>query len=419
MMPMLFASISRPELLDHLPDSIDARASRPVLLTLRRSPCFAEEAREALLERLLELHPPFCDLEADSRASFLENMLQKHPRTKFILSYHNFEETPGDLEPIYRAMARYPAYSYKIAAKALSANDALRMLLFARKHPGVSAICMGERGEFARVLGPVVGNPIDYACLEEPLAPGQLSVRELVEMYRYRTLNPQTALYGLIGDPVAHSRSPQYHNEVFRRLGRNAVYVKMAVRSEELSEFFPLAKELGVRGLSVTMPLKEKVLPFVDRGDLKLGAINTLVFKQGEITGVNTDGQGALDALEKRGAVRGKTVVLLGAGGAARAIALEAKRRGALLFIVNRTREKGEALARAVGGVCDFPSRYDILINCTPVSPSVAFQPSTLVMDIINRETQFLLEAKSAGCQTVLGEEMFINQAAAQAHLWH
>ena len=194
---------------------------------------------------------------------------------------------------------------------------------------------------------------------------------------------------------------------------------EMVLRLTTLSEFFPLAKELGVRGLSVTMPLKEKVLPFVDRGDLKLGAINTLVFKQGEITGVNTDGQGALDALEKRGAVRGKTVVLLGAGGAARAIALEAKRRGALLFIVNRTREKGEALARAVGGVCDFPSRYDILINCTPVSPSVAFQPSTLVMDIINRETQFLLEAKSAGCQTVLGEEMFINQAAAQAHLWH
>jgi hypothetical protein len=123
--------------------------------------------RESKLLDLLKLDPPFMDLEYDMRKDFLEKALKNHPKTAFILSYHNFEKTPDDLENLFQMMSIYPAYQYKIAAMALSTIDALRMLLFAKEHLKVSVICMGEKGEFARVLGPVVGNLLNYANLEK------------------------------------------------------------------------------------------------------------------------------------------------------------------------------------------------------------------------------------------------------------
>lgn len=230
----------------------------PVMLTVRKAACRSEEQREALIEQLLKLEPPFFDLEYDMREDFLSRVLKSYPKTQFVLSYHNFQETPADLESIYQAMSRYSAYTYKIAVFCRSTNDALRTLLFAKKYPSVSAICMGEKGSFARVLGPVIGNRINYAALDAPIAPGQLCLDELISIYRYPKLKSDTALYGLIGDPVEQSQGHLYHNNALK----DAVYVKMCVKPEELSEFFPLAKAIGFRGLSVTMPLKEKVLPF-------------------------------------------------------------------------------------------------------------------------------------------------------------
>jgi 3-dehydroquinate dehydratase/shikimate dehydrogenase len=300
-------------------------------------------------------------------------------------------------------MQRYEAFNYKIAAQAQSTSEALRLLLFAKAHDQCSAMAMGRAVSFARVLGPVVGNSVDYACHQDAIAPGQLSVAELHSIYRYTTLNRATAIYGLIGDPVEQSIGHLYHNAQLQ----GAVYVKMRVTSEELPTFIPLAKALGIRGLSVTAPLKEAIVPFVDTLESKSGAVNTLRFDQDRIIGTNTDGAGALDALEKRGPVAGKTMVLLGTGGVARGIAFEAKARGAVVHVRGRDE---------VG----LPARTDILINCTPSAPSVDFHPDMLVMDCVYspRLTPFLRAAAHKGCAIVYGEELFFNQAARQIAFW-
>ncbi len=400
----------------------------PVMFTFRGS-C-AE--KESIILELLKLKPQFFDLEYDMRGDFLIKTIEDHPSTQFILSYHNFEKTPDDLEAIYQNMKKTPSFGVKIACMTRCANDALRMLLLSKKHADLSAICMGDLGSFARPLGPVVGNLIDYACasVDDKTAPGQLSVSELVDIYRYRSLNRQTALYGLIGDPVEQSRGHMYHNDVFAKRSHNSVYVKMNVKLDELSQFFSLAKELGFLGLSVTMPLKEAVLAHINEKDpfvLGCESSNTLLLSSEKILGTNTDGQGALDAIERKMKVRNKTVVLIGAGGSARAIAFEAKARGANVWIVNRTVSKAKHLALLFdcqfGSLFDFPPSYDILINCSPDPMPIEerfLSPNALVMDIVYtpRETLFLKKALQKGCEVVFGEEMFFNQADLQTRFW-
>ncbi|MGA8164111.1 MAG: shikimate dehydrogenase [Waddliaceae bacterium] len=413
------------------------RASCPVMLTLRKTSHGGkfkgtELEREALIKRLLTLNPPFFDLEYDMNPKFLRETLKSHPKTKFVLSYHHFQETPTDPDEIYRSMQKYPAFCYKIAAMANSTNDALKLLLFVRKHPQASAICMGEKGGFARVLGPIAGNLIDYASIDskEQTGPGQLTEHELIDVYHFPSLNKNTSIYGLIGDPVENSPGHLYHNAAFRNIHLNAVYVKMAVKANELADFISLAKELGIRGVSVTIPLKEAVLPFVDEVDetaKRIGAVNTLLFAEGRIKGTNTDGIGALDAIEKKISVQGKKMVLLGAGGAARSIAFEAKARGADVLALNRTVERAKKLATDIGceggGLNEVPDHYDILVNCSPdpmpIDPK-KIQPTTVVMDSVYhpRETPFLKEASSRHCRIVYGEEMFLNQAARQTAFW-
>ncbi len=452
---MLFTSLSNPDIPKDLPPAVEGLELRldlcpkidleeikkflsasplPVMLTLRKPSQGGkfhgtEEEREGLIERLLAFSPPFFDLEGDMRPAFLLKATQSHPKTRFVLSHHDFEKTPENLHEIYTTLSRHSPFTCKIAVMATSANDALRMLLFAKKHPGASAICMGEKGKFARVLGKVAGNLLDYAVLkgDQPTAPGQISIQDLVDIYRYPSLNTHTDIYGLIGNPVAKSPGHIYHNGVFQKRNVNAVYIKMIVNPEELETFIRYAKELGIRGLSVTIPLKEKILPFVDEMDAKTRAtlaVNTLLFKGGRIYGTNTDGTGALDAIEKQLKVKGKKVVLIGAGGAARGIAFEATARGAHVLILNRTRSRAEELAAAVGGASggleDIPLDADILINCSPDPMPIDIPSTSLVMDIViaPKETSFLKEAQRLGCRIVHGEEMFLNQAQAQTNFW-
>lgn len=412
-------------------------AKAPVMLTLRKASQGGkypgtEEERKALIEQLLSLHPPYFDLEYDMDPKFIADMIQKYPRTKFVLSYHNFEATPSDLEGLCSTLQKTLAFCYKIAAKALSTNDALKMLLLAKKYPKVSVICMGERGEFARVLAPLVGNAVNYASLttDTKTGPGQLSVTELEDIYHYSRLNKDTAIYGLIGEPVEKSPGHRHHNAVFRSRNWNAVYVKMQVKSEELEEFVPLALALGIQGLSVTIPLKEKIVPWIDEIDpsvAPIGAINTLRMQNGRIFGTNTDGHGALDAIEKQATVRNKKVVILGAGGAARAIAFEALARGADVLVLNRTVARAQELANGLGceagGLEDVPNAYDFLINCSPDPMPIAekyIHSGSVVMDVVYapRETLFLQAALRKGCKVVYGDQMYVNQAARQTAYW-
>lgn len=293
-------------------------------------------------------------------------------------------------------------------------------------------LSMGVPGQFTRILGPVFGNAIDYACLnaKEATAPGQITVEDILNVYNYRSLNSETAIYGLIGDPVDESKGHIVHNQAMKKLGLNAVYVKMPVKPQELPDYFRKIKGLNFRGLSVTMPLKEPVMAHLSRIDPeaeKIGAVNTLVFEEDGFAGYNTDGVGALDAIEKRIPVKGKKMVFLGAGGSAKGVAYEARSRGAKIVILNRTESKAEALAKELGGewggLSDVPAQYDVLVNSTsedmPISAD-SILPEKVVFDVVYRakHTEFLKAAENKRCVLVFGYEMFVNQAAAQFELW-
>lgn len=387
-----------------------------------------ETERLEKLRKLAGLKPAYIDLESHVDPAFVKAM-----PVPVILSYHNFNETPLDIDKVYQEMTRTPATLYKLAFKANSTSDMLRLLTWVYKAPkNVIAISMDTYGQPSRIVGPVVGSKITYACLDEELqtAPGQLSARELKEFYSYHHLNPQTALYGIIGYPLTHSLSQHTHNHVLHSLGLNAVYLRLPFPEEEMGPFFEAVRKLPFKGFSVTVPLKEHVIPHLDSLDPKaqaIGAVNTIVWEEGRLKGYNTDCVGALDALEEQEVVRGKKVAIIGAGGAAKAIAYEAIQRGAKITILNRTFEKGEQLAKTFGASAlplnEVPSDYDILINSSsdqlPIDPSFLI-PTALVMDISNRpkDTLLLKHAQEKGCKILHGYNMFREQAAHQFDLW-
>ncbi len=398
--------------------------SKEKLSTLMRLPTIFtwKGGDSATLIQQLALEPAFVDLEWNVPISLFEEIASRFPKTKIICSYHNFNETPQDLKKLLHSIKKTYAHHTKVACTARSTTDSLRMLAFTQK-TGCIGLCMGSLGTPTRILAPVVGTPLMYAISkqENSAAPGQLTIDELISTYRFRSLNKQTKIYGLIGNPVAHSPSHKIHNHLLSRLGVNAVYIKMCVEENELTHFFSLLKELPFCGLSVTAPYKEALQPYistVDEEAQKIGAVNTLVQAQEGWAGFNTDGKGALDALGK---VKGKKVIILGAGGAAKAIAWEAAHRGANLTTCNRTEEKGKSLAQQVGGTfsCTLPEDYDILINTTPLVPERLVKGAT-IMDLPSSPnlTPLLALAQKEGCRIVSGFEMFLHQAAGQLALW-
>jgi len=254
-------------------------------------------------------------------------------------------------------------------------------------------------------------------------------------------MDAQTELYGVIGNPVRHSLSPMIHNRAFKRLGRNAVYLAFEVR--DIEEALRGVRGLGVRGVSITIPFKTEVLPLLDRVEglaKKVGAVNTIVNRKGKLIGYNTDCEGALTALEERVELEGKRVVLLGAGGAARAIGFGLKERGLRLVVVNRSKRRGRALGKALK--CDYlpmssltrmkagELEADVLINATSLGmhprdretpmPKKLLKKGMVVMDIVYEplQTRLLREAKEKGCVTVDGLEMLIRQGIAQFEIW-
>jgi len=254
-------------------------------------------------------------------------------------------------------------------------------------------------------------------------------------------IDAQTQLYGVIGNPVRHSLSPVIHNGAFMRLGWNAVYLAFEVRN--LEEALRGIRGLGMRGVSVTIPFKAQVVPLLDEVKglaKKIGAVNTIVNRSGKLTGYNTDCDGARQALEEKMNLRGKRIILLGAGGAARAIGFGLKERNCQLTVVNRSKKEGEALSAELR--CDYlplsslvkmkagELEADVIINATSLGmyprdgetpvPKKLLKEGTIVMDIVYQplQTKFLREAKQSGCVTVNGLEMLMRQAAAQFEIW-
>lgn len=339
-----------------------------------------------------------------------------------IISYHNYEETPSDLEDLLKTLrSKGKAQYYKIATQAKSTLDALRMLEFVQKHSDVIGLCMGTDGQATRILAPVVGTPIMYAALSPDLAtaPGQLSIEELTTTYHFCYLNKATPLYAVIGDPVTQSPGHLYHNQ---RLKGEGVYIRLHIAAYELASFFSYARRLPFKGLSVTTPHKVAVMSYLDDIDLQaqeIGAVNTIDIRSGIFKGYNTDADGAIEAL---GDVEGKKVIVLGAGGAAQAIIYALLKKRAQVTVVNRTPEKARALAEKFH--CDAEGEevlekpYDVVIQATSGDKVPLLQAGKTVMDISLYDTPFLEAARKLGCRAIPGMEMYTHQAEGQRKIW-
>lgn len=247
-----------------------------------------------------------------------------------------------------------------------------------------------------------------------------------------------TQLYGIIGNPARHSLSPVIHNGAFRRMGINAVYLAFEV--QDLKEAMNGIRGLAIRGMSVTMPFKRGIIPFLDHledGAMRIQSVNTVLNEAGRLVGYSTDGVGAIQALEEKVDLPGKKVLLLGAGGAARAVAFGLIEKGCQVTIANRSLDKGRQLAQEIGGISlALPFQVskgieaDVIINATSVGmhpndtqspiPKDILRKEMTVMDIVYQplQTRLLAEAEESGCLTIDGLEMLARQGARQFQIW-
>ena len=399
----------------------------------------------------------FVDLELDllesARAGSLGELFK---RFRVICSQHDFGGTPADLGELFTRMMRTPAEVLKVATKANSITDCVEVVRLCergrREGREVVAVSMGEAGMLTRVLGPAFGSFLTYASLDaaQATAPGQINARDLREVYRVDGLNARTLVAGLIGSPVGHSLSPHTHNAAFAATGLDAVYVPFEVT--DLPEFVrrmadPRTRELGwnLRGLSVTAPHKQAIIPHLDsvsENASAIGAVNTVVVsKERGLEGYNTDANAALAPLVRMVEERvfdlcGARVALIGAGGAARAVLWALGAWGAWTTVFARDEAKAQAVGEELGADCDSLEgarfkHFDIVINATPLgtrgsreteTPASAAQlrGARVAYDLVYNpaETRFLREAREAGCLTVGGLGMLVAQAEEQFRLW-
>jgi 3-dehydroquinate dehydratase/shikimate dehydrogenase len=353
-----------------------------------------------------------------------------------LASAHDFKRLPGNLKRVEHELSANKPDAIKIAAQCDSLAESLRLLRLARGRRDVVAVPMGEISLPARVLALREGSALAYASIENATAPGQVSFDDMKHLYRADRLTRKTRVYGVIGEPISHSLSPLMQNTGFQARKMDAVFLPFLVR--DLRDFLGAIKPLGIAGFSVTLPHKQTILRHLSGCDPlaeAIGAVNTVVVRGGgKLYGYNTDYVGVLRALENRIALRGSRVLILGAGGAARAVAFALAQAGAAVCVWARRSAKAKALATAVGGIAvertvlkrEF---FDAIVNATPVgmhslagqSPLEAGELNCrLVFDTIYRprQTKLLQLAARRGIETVSGVEMFVAQGTAQFEIW-
>ncbi len=399
--------------------------------------------RQAIVSGAFE----WVDLETD-----IASTIPRYGNVKRIVSYHNLSETPAALEEIYAGMLKQDADVYKIAVAAQRPSDVLRVLKLQQTAPKPTvAFCIGDIGQPSRFLSLLFGAPWIYAAFnkERGIAPGLPAWDDFRINYPVYRIDRQTRVYGVLGDPIDHSLSPLLHNQLYRRMGINALYLPFRVPKGMLPEALEAYSIVPVQGYSVTIPHKEAAAALArdKHPEVQItGAANTLVRESEQaFAAYNTDYTAAIDSLKAHLAERTKdgpppqisqlNVLILGAGGVARAIAHALHREGAQLTITGRSYERAHRLAEEVKcRAVDWQARHtvncDVLINCTPVGmhPNVdespfhfsALNPGMTVFDTVYRpETTLLIrEARARGCHTITGVDMFVRQAARQFELF-
>jgi 3-dehydroquinate dehydratase/shikimate dehydrogenase len=470
------------------PDVAGALEGRrgPVIVTCRaewEGGCFkgSEEERRRILEEAIARGADYVDVEA--RADFAAELICSRQGRGVILSSHVFGSTPDDLEERWTALRASGAEIAKLAVESRSLSDTLRLMTLAGSRPSDSSsgapghvlIAMGDAGVASRILATRIGNAWTYAG--DSVAPGQLSLTRLLNEFRFRDLKLHTAVYGVVGNPVMHSLSPVMHNAGFRCLGIDAVYLPLL--AADAADFLTFARGLGLSGVSITAPFKVALMRAADELDplaQRVGAINTLSMRDGRWYGYNTDVHGFAAPLLRRlkdlppeggshpslegspshthgvasgflvrrslgeggsrkdagGAGMNLRASILGAGGAARAVAVALADLGADVTVCARRPEAARELADLAGGtVGTLPptaGSWDLLVNSTSGDPDAAVNSpiagaaldGKLVYELlyVPAITRLMADATAAGCTTIGGLEMLVAQAEKQFEIW-
>jgi len=428
------------------PDALLAARTKPILFTCRcesEGGRFPDGEREALRRILCDAVARGFDLVDVEERSGLDDVVASKAGKGLVLSWHDFEGTPGDLDGIHDRMAARQPDVVKIAVTARSVADLGRLLAFAarragRPGPRLVALAMGPLGVASRILGGRWGAPFTFASPENgrEAAPGQLPAAALREVYRVGSISRATRVYGLLGSDVLRSLSPAIQNRAFAERGIDAVYVPL--QAESMDAFAAALPALELSGFSVTRPYKGEILPHLDSATATVaesGSVNTVVVEDGRLLGLSTDGDGVLVPLRKRLDPAGRAVAIAGAGGAARAAAFALVRAGAKVTVFARRPEQAAEVAAATGcaaaGLAALPgSPWDVLVNATPVGsgacpgrgpvPEGALRPGAVVFDMVYepRETPLLAAARARGCVAIDGVEMLVAQAVGQFEAW-
>ncbi|KAJ8573819.1 hypothetical protein K7X08_010330 [Anisodus acutangulus] len=411
-----------------------------------------EMSRLDALRLAMELGADYIDVELKAIDEFNKALHgNKSTKCKLIVSSHNYENTPSS-EDLGNLVARIQASGadiVKFATTAQDITDVARVFqITVHSQVPIIAMVMGEKGLMSRILCPKFGGYLTFGTLEvgKVSAPGQPTIENLLNLYNFRQLGPDTRIFGIIGKPVSHSKSPLLYNEAFRSVGFNGVYLHLLV--DDVANFFRTYASLDFAGFSCTIPHKEAALDCCDEVDptaKSIGAVNCVVRRpDGKLFGCNTDYVGAISAIEEAlqgsqpsisgSPLAGKLFLVIGAGGAGKALAYGAKEKGARVVIANRTYERARELADVVGGqalslaeLSSFHPENDmILANTTSIGmqPRVddtpidkeALRYYSLVFDAVYtpKITRLLREAQESGAKIVTGVEMFIGQAYEQ-----
>lgn len=417
----------------------------------------SEDERVRLLGAAAGSGFDYMDLEIGMDAGFRSSLLGicKDGGVRTIVSHHDHLGTPGVRE-IVQIIERCTALGDigKVAFLCSSAEDAAKVVEAAgkarRKGLAFVAIGMGEKGMLTRLLAPIMGSAIAYACLDgrHRTAGGQPQIGELLKMWggpaRRRGLSHRTALYGIIGHPLGHSLSPLMHNASFKRLGMDAIYMPFDVKEEDIMGTLLALRAAGLRGANVTIPHKQTIMALLDEIDgaaSEIGAVNTIVNRGGRLRGSNTDIGGFVGALKGAGVrLRGARVLVIGAGGAARAAVRGLLGEGASVTVANRTVPRALELKESLGAaridvagleaIPEILRHADILVNCTPAGmrgfsaknpvPARLLRRGLVVMDMVYNpvRTPLLAAAEKAGAITISGLEMFIRQGMGSFRTW-
>ena len=441
--------------LDYLQEQADFESRLHQLLSELHSPqtiatCRRAEAggqfqggidqQVARLQAAVRAGCQWVDLEIESVDRGGKNLLKQFDPARLIASYHNYRKTPP-LGPVLRRMARLPVQIVKIASFARELQDNLRIqhLIKARgrRRPKLVSLALGPAGLPSRLMALRWGCPFTYASVGNHLgvAPGQLPAELLRSVYHIDRIDRYTQYYGVVGTHAAISLSPAMQNAAFQAKHVNATY--LPCQTTRLRDFLAFARRMKFLGFSVTMPYKRAIIPSLDWLDplaTRIGACNTVAIQHGKWMGWNTDAAAVVEVLTKRLRLAGSRILIVGAGGAARAAAYALRAEGAELFIAARREASAHRLARSTSArVVPWDSTegldVDTVINATPVGmpPKTDAMPIDLsrlrvrvVFDMVYYplETRFLAEARGRGLTAISGLEMLVAQGARQFEIW-